>query len=331
MKNIIYELLRKHVAKRATGNLGKVVITDTGIVCFVDGKKLKKKDKYSNRYNLIFKCIHGDDELYKIYNLNNPVLYIVDGVEFDTEVNIQASIRDCHVTFSNCTFNSCLEIDFADHLTFINNKYKARDYRNYRSIVPQDEFYISTRDNKNEINKIVFIGDSIGTEETATIQIIRACDSTGHTNSTKKPIVRAWLYAKTIGIYGSNIINAKDIHVETDNLELCGTNITSEEIEIKANRIVCADKNCSINSDVISLEIKDKNSLIGELHARNGLFVNGVEIDKKEKVIYGYDLEIEKQKKRVELISTLKKIKESCEETIKEKIRKQPIKRILKK
>lgn len=331
MKNIIYELLRKHVAKRATGNLGKVAIADTGIVCLVDGKKLMKKEKYTNRYNLLFKCIHGNDELYKAYNLNNPVHYIVDGVEFDTEVNIQASIRDCHVTFSNCTFNSCLEIDFADHLTFINNKYKARDYRNYRSLVPEGEFYISTRDNKNEINKLVFIGDSIGTEETDTIPMLRAHDSKRQTTSTKKPTVRAWLYAKTIGIYGSNIINAKDIHMVTDNLTLCGANIASQEIEIKANYIECDEENCSINSDVISLEIEDNSSLIGELHTKNGLFINGVEIDKKEKKIYGHELEIEKQKQRAELISMLKKIKNSCEDTIKEKMQKQPVKKILKK
>lgn len=331
MKSILYELLRKYIAKRATGNLGKVKITDNEILCKVDGKKLKKKEKYLNRYNLIFKCIHGNDELYKVYNINKPVHYVVDGVEFDTEVNIKTSIRDCHVTFSNCTFNSCLEIDFADHLTFINNKYKARDYRNYRSIVPEGEFYISTRANKDEINKLIFIGDNIGTEELETIPMLRAHDSKEKRNYTKPPKVEAWLFAKTIGIYGCNIENAEKIEIETDNLALTGINITTKELEIKANHIECADENCSINSDVTSIEIEDKSSLIGELNTKNGLFVNGVEIDKKEKVIYGYDLEIEKQKQRAELISALKKIKNSCEETIKDKMRKQPVKKILKK
>ena len=48
MKKKIYELLRKYVAKRATHNLGKVEITDDEVICYVDGKKLKKqmKEKY---------------------------------------------------------------------------------------------------------------------------------------------------------------------------------------------------------------------------------------------------------------------------------------------
>ena len=41
MKNKIYEILRKHVAKMATGKLGKLEILDDEIVCYVDGKKLE--------------------------------------------------------------------------------------------------------------------------------------------------------------------------------------------------------------------------------------------------------------------------------------------------
>jgi len=161
--------------------------------------------------------------------------------------------------------------------------------------------------------------------------MLRVHDSKEKINHTKNPKVEVWLYAKTIGIYGCTIENAEKIEIGADKLSLTGANITTKELEIKANRIECAEENCSINTDVTSIEIEDKSSLIGELHTKNGLFVNGVEIDKKEKVKYGYDLEIEKQKKRAELLSTLKKIKVSCEETIKDKIRKQPVKRILKK
>lgn len=61
MKKKIYEILRYMVAKKATHNLGKVKIYDDEIVCFVAGKKLKKKEKYLHRYNLIFRSIPSNN------------------------------------------------------------------------------------------------------------------------------------------------------------------------------------------------------------------------------------------------------------------------------
>lgn len=161
MKRKLYELLRKYVAWRATGKLGKIEILQDEIICYVNKNKLKKKEKYIHRSNLIFKCIPLKKEIYKTYNLNKPVHYIIRNINFDREINIMASMKNCHVTFENCTFTGALEIDFADHLTFKNNTYKAQNYKNFSSIYKEGEFCISTRANKNEINKIEFFNNTV--------------------------------------------------------------------------------------------------------------------------------------------------------------------------
>ena len=124
MKKKIYEILRKIVAKKAAHNLGKVEIHDDKIVCYVDERKLKKKEKNLHRYNLMFNRIPSNSELYKTYRIDKPIHYIVKNVDFDRKINIMASMKDCHITFENCTFTGALEIDFADQITFRNNKYK---------------------------------------------------------------------------------------------------------------------------------------------------------------------------------------------------------------
>ena len=171
MKKKIYELLRKYVAKRATGNLGKVEIYNDQIVCYVDGRKLKKKEKYIHRYMVIFKWIPSKEEIFKTYNLEKPVHYIIEDVDFDREINIMASMKNCHVTFENCTFTGAVEIDFADHITLINNVYNAQNYKNFYSIYKEGEFCISTTSKKGKINKIEFINDDIDVDYPETIPV----------------------------------------------------------------------------------------------------------------------------------------------------------------
>lgn len=327
MKKKIYELLRKYVAKRATGNLGKVEIYNDQIVCYVDGRKLKKKEKYIHRYNVIFKCIPSKEEIFKTYNLEKPVHYIIEDVDFDREINIMASMKNCHVTFENCTFTGAVEIDFADHITLINNVYNAQNYKNFYSIYKEGEFCISTTSKKGKINKIEFINDDIDVDYPETIPVYRATDKSPKKKEIKNPIVEIYLYAKEITMTNTNIINAKSIEVGTENLILNKVNISSKEIEVDATKIESHYFNSEIKSDIISVKT---DSYFGELEANyKTLFVNGVEINKNESNINEETLKLQKQ--RLELLSTLKKIETHAEEQISQELKKEPLTRVLKK
>ena len=316
MKKIIYEILRKQVARIATGKKGKCEILDKEIICYVDGRKLKKKKKYEHRYNLSFVLIPTEEELYRIYKVNKPVHYIVKNVEFDMEVNIKASVKNCHVTFENCTFKEGIGIDFADHITFINNKYVARDHKNYFSLVPEDHFYISTRTNKNEINKISFISDNIEVDDIKTIPIVKANNVHKKINSKKRPIIKLWLHAKEISIFNTNIVDTESIEIVTDRLTLNHTNISSRQLEIDAKYF---SANCDINSEIISINTKQDAIIPGKINInRECMFINGVEVDKNERVIDEYDLELQKQ--RLELINSLRKIKNVSDNNISDRL-----------
>jgi len=345
MKKKIYEIIRKSLAKKATGNLGRIVIHDDIIFCYVDGKKLKKKEKYTHRYNLIFKCIPLKEDIYKIYNLEKPVHYIIEDVDFDREINIKASVTNCHVTFKNCTFTGAVEIDFADVVTFINNTYKAQNYSNFRSIYKEGEFGISTRTNKNEINKIEFIGDDIDVDYPETIPVYKVDAKSPKKKQEKSPIVEIWLYAKEILIRDTDIVDAKKIEVVTDDLILNKVNISSKEIEVVTDDLILNKVNISseeievdaANLDSVNLynEIKgdiisvNTNSYFGELSTKyKTLFVNGIEANKNESNINEETLKLQKQ--RLELLSTLKKIETCTEEQISQKLKKEPLTKVLK-
>lgn len=324
MKKKIYEILRKYVAKRATGNLGKVKISDDEIICYVDGKKLKKKEKYLHRYNLIFRCIPSSEETYRIYRVDKPVHYIIENVDFDMEINIMASMKNCHVTFENCTFTAGVGIDFADHLTFKNNIYSAQSYKNYRSIYKEGEFCISTKAIKDEVNKIEFINDAVEVEDLQFIPIIKGTDVSRKTYHEKNPIVQIWLYAKEIIFKNSDISDVKSIEIGADELYLTKANISSEETEINAETI-CLNES-KIKSKVISIQSCIIDGKINIEH--NGLFINGIEVNKNNKNIELQELK--EQKRIIELISTLKKIEIISEETIIDEMKREPLTRVLK-
>ena len=311
MKKKIYEILRHMVAKKATHNLGKVKIYDDKIVCYVDGRKLKKKEKYLHRYDIMFHCILSADELYKIYRVDKPVHYIIQDVDFDMEVNIQTAMKDCRVTFENCTFTGAVEIDFGDHIIFKNNKYRPQTYKNYLSIYKEGEFCISTRGNKNEINKLEFFNENISMEETLSTK-------------SKKNTISVYLYGKEIKLIDTDIDNAENIEIGADNLYLNNSDLCAEEVEVDATNI---DANiCEITSEVASI---NTSHIVDTFHVKSGaLFINGVEINRHEKNIDIGNLELQKQ--RLELVNTLKKIGFSCEETIAYELRKQPLTRLLK-
>ena len=326
MKKKIYELVRKQVARMATGKLGKVEIFDDEIICYVDGRKIKKKEKYSHRYNLIFKMINPKEELYKKYRVDKTVHYIIRNVDFDREINIQTSMKNCHVTFENCTFKESIGIDFADYITFIKNKYKAKDHKNYFSLVPEGHFYISTRRDKNEINNIEFIDDNIEVDDINIIPIIRGNDTNRKVNRKRSPIIKLWLYGKEVKFENTAIVDAESIEIGTDTLTLNSTSISSKEIEIDSENLI-ADTNTTIDTEIISIE-NNNEAQIKKIDAKS-IFINGIEANKNKLHLDSDDLEL--QKKRLELINTLNKIELSCEETISEKIKKQPLTKVLKK
>ena len=236
-----------------------------------------------------------------------------------------ASMKKCHITFEKCIFTEAVMIDFADHITFINNTYNAQQYKNYISYIKEGEFLISTKANKNEINKIDVFADSICVPNVNCLPIVKYPEGK-ITNRKIEPIIEMWLYAKEINIIGTNIIGAKNIEIGADKLIMTDTNISAKEIEINAP--IFEDYLSNIFSDIISIETNeydDSNKMISS----NSIFINGIEMNKNAPNINEETLKLQKQ--RLELLEILKKIETHVEEQIIKEVRKEPLTRVLKK
>lgn len=325
MKKKKYPILRNRVTKRALGNLGKVEILDNKIVCYVKGKKIMTRFPGMHRYKLIFNCAPINNEKYRKYDIDKPIHYIVEDIYFDREIDIIAPKENCHITFENCTFTAAIEISSADHITFTNNIYKAQPDRNYLSIYKEGEFCISTRKQFCDVNNLEFINDKLVMEDIELITVCHIKDVDKIPKTIKKKCnIELYLNAKEVSIINTDILNVDSIQISAETLDIESSNINSKEIEISSDTIL----NCSnIKTKVISIEA---GVIEGPTHIEsNGIFVNGVQMNKNEKNIQMG--EMKEQKKVLELINTLKKIERASEETLMNELRKEPLTRVLRK
>lgn len=315
INDIIYELLRKEAARILTNRKGKCKIFKDKILCYVSKRKAKEKDSICPwRYRLIFHGIGGDykKSIAKKYDLAKPIYYIIKNVKYDREINICASLLpDCHLVFEYCTFKEGIGIDQANTITFISNKYEASDgIRN--NLVKKGEFYISTGRYKDDIHSISFIYDNINVSNGISV---------------------LWLIGQNVTLRNAKISNAKSIEIESDNLIIDSSHITSGEIIIDSENII-ERRNSSIVSEIVTVE----NLVFEGLYnvESDSLFINGVQANSN--VEFQNKKALELQRERLELISILKRLKSSCEDSIsdkllevEEKIKTEPLKRVLRK
>lgn len=131
VKKSIFEYAKKDYLKRITHNIGKVVIEDDKIICYVDQKMLdKNRRKYGRygRYNLMLFGTGENKNLkpVKVFGLDKKFNYVFDGINFDRVIEL-----DCpsgNVVFENCVFNENIKIYCAGEVILQNNKYYYPSY-----------------------------------------------------------------------------------------------------------------------------------------------------------------------------------------------------------
>ncbi len=95
LKKYVYEKVREGIKKELTGHMGKCVETDEILYCYVSKHKI---------INTIM--LSGIDEnnidLAQRYNLNKPIVYIIDDMNFQTSITILE--KNCDIRINNCNF-----------------------------------------------------------------------------------------------------------------------------------------------------------------------------------------------------------------------------------
>jgi len=148
IKQIYHELNRRRIAKKLTGNLGKVDIKNDTIFCNVNKSDIEKKRRVSFRTSTHFNC----EDVASKYNLGKQVCFIVEHVDFQNGLSFSVA-KNIQVTFRHCTFRNHVEItDSAGTVIFKNNNY-YQDQKtshipffsaNIRSIKFIDEYLINS-------------------------------------------------------------------------------------------------------------------------------------------------------------------------------------------
>lgn len=285
IKNIFFHSLREIVKRMITDNLGKVVEDDEKITCYVKKRKIK-----NNRFYYTIACSGmgtRDRELASIYNINKPILYVVDGLEFKKKkVNIWG-YNGCEIIFRNCKFEFDLNVDVNGKCTFDNCF--IRSFNNLS--IGADELIIKNMDIRNQL---VWAGSSF--------RIFLGGNKKLEINNSnigcEKEKTRVFLFAKDeIGIYNSKI--AGDI------------------VECKSDKIIAGKKSLLSGTEKVVVEA-DKFYEINIDSPKIVYYDNILEFDRKNMILKKNTDQLDI--KRSEVINCLKQIKDECENLNKEEL-----------
>ncbi len=124
IERLKYERDRTKFLKRIIPRIGTIEESEDCIICYASQKLLEKNAKrayYELHCNGMNTVYDKSRELVDYFKLNKPVYYIFDGICFDTVVNLSSIFSN--IIFRNCTFNTGIQISFADTITLENNRY----------------------------------------------------------------------------------------------------------------------------------------------------------------------------------------------------------------
>ena len=158
VKKVIIKLGKKDYLKWFTKNIGKIVEEEDRFVCYVNPKKIKKKDKYGY-IDFYLKAFFNsnceeDQRMYKLLGVNKPIYYIIDGIKFKNFVTLY-SVGESYVIFKNCEFYEGIKLDIANSVTFEENKY----YNHYSAYYGDLKTFFNCSESKR-VNELRFINDN---------------------------------------------------------------------------------------------------------------------------------------------------------------------------
>lgn len=310
----IYHELRKFYLKDTICNIGQIIENEDKIICYVNQKSI---DKYKDNKPIYKLILHGMEQLpehlRKNYNLNKPVYYIFDGLEFNTGLEIGSLASK--TIFRNCTFTKNIGILWGNEINFENNKYNDNCCFYYYG-----ECFLTA----TAVKKINFINDNF-------------------VNSYKLKQYGNARFGMKINAEEVNFINTKTDVVAPATINIKAEKTKIENSTIKADEIYLDSQ--SINSKESS--IISPNGVIIENadwdfkgHIQSSIvFYNGTDLANNIKDIHEISKEeINLKESRKKLIAKLRNLSNYCQQindnkirSIKDNLNHQPISKTLKK
>lgn len=278
VKRMIYGIARNSLKNRITNNLGTVVETEDQIICYVKKSKIPKKNSFN--WNIpCFGISRERKELLEKYNLNKKIIYIFSDISFDkNKLNI-FGYNNCNVILKDCDFKWGLFIHVRGDCIIDNCNITAFD----SLFIGADDLTIKNIDLSDEVYGCYGFRILFGASE-------------------KMNIVNC--------NFGNN---KKRVHIDlmsNEEINIDNSSIYGDDIEIKSDKISIKDSKIDSSKKVI-IDSKENNSfsVISPV-----VIYNGVEITNCNRLINLEQKSLNLHLKRLELLETLKKIRNNCEE-----------------
>lgn len=276
-KKTLYPIARNLMKVYLTGNLGKVVEDDERLVCYVQKGKCQK-----NKYDYTISCrgIEGrNKELAKLYQLDKPIYYVLDGLEFENKKVYIFGYDECDVDIRNCKFHWDLSVHVNGHCTF--NSTSIHSFGSLSMCAHELQL-----ENMTIQNHLASIGQNL--------QVILEANQ------------KIYISHSNIGLEGEKtkvLLSGGELHV-------FDSKIAGDEIECKTNQIVSDLNSLFIASNQISMT---SNSFEEVVVSSLNVIYNGKCFSSRKEPILLKEVLDPLRVKRLEFIQCLKKIRDACE------------------
>ena len=107
MENFFYKIKRLRELSRITGTLGKVVEDEEKITCYVNKDRGVRSSSFD--YYLIKPENHYNKAYLKYLNLDKPVYYVFENIEFENPLLLGGD-SNVEIIFKNCKINKGIDI-----------------------------------------------------------------------------------------------------------------------------------------------------------------------------------------------------------------------------
>lgn len=300
------------IIRKTTGNLGKIEIRGTQIICYVNNKRLDKHLEIKGNTLSLNGFTTGNKFFFKqVYGIDKPIKYVIENYRFN-DVFLD-TIGDTTLQFNNCVFEG-------------NNL----NVGNVRSIIfNNSKFYID-----NELN--------IFNNNDKQIENVKLIDCSFINEWFVPGARKIFVAADYVYINGGEIWSTEGIYIKANEIKLSDTTINTNESLGKSYVRIFSDKYVMTNSSIDggdlkivcpnmqirnstfdneSTEILNISCNIGELNCDSGFIkYNDVTLLPK-KTYYITPESYELLKERERLANVLYKLNDKCDKEVKKKVK----------
>lgn len=285
IKKRFYTMTRDRVKKELTGNLGPVVEDDEKLTCYVEIERCKHTDN-----NFSISCYgigKSNKELAEIHNLNKPIVYVLDGLNFEKNKVQIMGYDNCTVVIKNCRFN--LDLYVCLYGKFILEDSFIRPFN--KLLLNANEMVIN---NMNIGNELSVIGNNLSIIITAEKRL----DIINSGIGKEKEKIAIWLKSKNeLNLVNSQVVS-DEINCESKTLSF--DNDSSLKASNKVNITTGNFKKITITSPLVV--------------CNGSTYIGTDEPLILEKVLDSLRL------KQLALVNVLKNLKDKCEKSNLEEI-----------